>query len=381
MFYIYTTFMIFNKLNAREKHTFSIGLIAYFFNGLTLGILILQEVILKKTLSGTPLQITILTMIMPISNLFSIYFARLIKFSKNKSTLFLLMGVFGKLSLILVSLINTPIPFIFILLLYYLFNSMMNPLMNLIFQVNFRKELRGILFGYMNALSIFISLIISMLAGKLLDINDNYYKILFVFAGILGFITNIFFSRIKISKKKMQNNSLIKNKKFDIMYPFKNMIYIFKNDKKYLNFEIAFFIYGMGFIVILPALPIYFVDIMKMDYSQISMAKGVLGQTFMILILPFAGKVHDKSNPVIYSAFTFALLSLYPLLLALAPNVYIISPLITVYFSFLIYSLAMSAVIIVWNLGSIYFAGDRHSSDYQSIHVQWGRWLQKLQKS
>jgi len=53
--------MIFKYLNAREKHTFSIGLIAYFFNGLTLGILILQEVILKKTLSGTPLQITILT--------------------------------------------------------------------------------------------------------------------------------------------------------------------------------------------------------------------------------------------------------------------------------------------------------------------------------
>ncbi|MDY6788004.1 MAG: hypothetical protein SVK54_07760 [candidate division WOR-3 bacterium] len=57
---------------------------AYTFNGMAVGILILQEVILKKIFGGSALEITILTMSMPVSNLFSIYPAPLIKRTARK---------------------------------------------------------------------------------------------------------------------------------------------------------------------------------------------------------------------------------------------------------------------------------------------------------
>ncbi|MCK4524159.1 MFS transporter [candidate division WOR-3 bacterium] len=358
----------FLKLNKRELHTFSFALSAYLLNGISLGIIILQEVILKKTLGGTPFEITILTMIMPFSNFFSVYFAPIIKKSQHKSLLFMIIGIFGRMSLVFIAFINTAIPFMLILFVYFVFNAFLSPLMNSMLQLNIRADKRGKLFGYMNSLTTLAAVIVSIIAGKLLDIDENFFKLLFTAAGISGFVSCYLLSKIRF-KKKMQIDSSLVSSKFDILYPFKNMLHIFKNDKKYLFFESSFFVYGMGFLVILPALPIFFVDVMKMDYTQISMAKGVIGQFFMVLIMPFIGSLHDRTNPMIFSSVTFFTLAFYPLILILAPSNQYMNPIHIVYISFFIFSLAMSGVIIVWNLGSIYFAGNTYSSDYQSIHV------------
>ena len=40
-----------------------------------------------------------------------------------------------------------------------------------------------------------------------------------------------------------------------------------------------------------------------------------------------------------------------------------------VYFAFFIYGIAMSAMVISWNISSIYFAGSEDVSMYQSVHV------------
>lgn len=356
------------KLNHRERHTFYFALSSYLLNGITLGILILQEVVLKKTLLGTPLEITLLTMVAPFSNFFSIYFSRIIKTDPNKKRLFLLIGIIGRMSLVVIAFVHSAIPFLIVLAVFYIFNAFLNPLMSSLMQVNIGKDKRGKLFGYMNSVSTMASIIISFTAGKLLDIDDNMFRMLFAFAGIIGFVSMYFLSRIRFRKKLMIDGGL-KSGTFNILYPFRNMIHIYSNDRRYLFFEIAFFVYGMGFLVILPALPIYFVDIMEMDYSQISMAKGVIGQIFMVLIMPFVGSLHDRTNPVVFSAITFFILAFYPIILLLAPGNTMVNPVHVVYLGFLIYSFAMSAVIIVWNLGSIYFAGHRNSSDYQSIHV------------
>ncbi len=356
-----------NRLNQREKHTFLLTLSASAFNGLILGILILQEVILKKTLNGTALEITLLTMVPTFSNIFSVYFSRMIKYSSRKSQLFLIIGIFGRLLLIASPLINSAISFIFILFLHYLFNAFLNPLTNNIMQVNFRKNIRGRIFAISDSVSRISSLVIALAAGVILDYNDTYFRILFVFAGLFGFICCLLYSRIKIRKTLFADNSLLPVRRFDILYPFKNMINIFSKNKPFGIFELFFFIYGMGFLIVLPAMPIYFVDIMHMDYSQISFAKGVIGQVFMIFALPLMGIISDKSNPILFSSASFFLLAFYPILLALAPVTE--HAMFFIYLAFLIFSIAISGVIIVWNLASIFFAGRENSADYQAIHV------------
>lgn len=356
-----------NRLNQREQHTFLLSLSAAVFNGITLGVLILQEVILRKTLNGTALEITLLTMVPTFSNLFSVYFSRTIKFSRRKSQLFLIIGVMGRLILLASPLVNSSVSFIVLLFIHYLFNAFLNPLINNMIQLNFRHNIRGRIFAWSNSVSTLFSLVISIAAGRLLDYNDAYFRILIAAAGIAGFMCCVIYSRIRLRKTYFHDNSVIPINRFDILYPFKNMLNIFGRNRYFGLFELFFFIYGMGFIVILPALPIYLVDVMHMDYSQISFAKGVMGQLFMVFALPVMGAVSDRTNPMQFSSATFMLLAFYPILLVsaqLSPN-----PLLIIYAAFFIYSIAMSGVILTWNLASIFFAGKENSADYQAIHV------------
>ncbi|GEM_PF-5354961 len=56
--------------NDREKHTFILLLLGSSLNGISLGIILLQEFILQKSLYATLFEITILVMIQPVSNIF-----------------------------------------------------------------------------------------------------------------------------------------------------------------------------------------------------------------------------------------------------------------------------------------------------------------------
>jgi len=135
----------------------------------------------------------------------------------------------------------------------------------------------------------------------------------------------------------------------------------------YTKYEIFFFIYGIGYLIILPAIPVYFVDILKLDYSKISFIKGFLGQLGYIVFFPFVGFFLDRMNIFLYSSLTFLLLSFYPFFLLISS--FVSSPFFFIYSAFLIFSISMSAVSVIWDLSSIHFAKDSDSSQFQNVHI------------
>jgi len=352
------------NLSKREKHTFLFLLSASVFNGISFGVLILQEFILRKTLSGTPLEVTLLVMMQPVSNLFSIFAYDISKRFKSKQEPFLFIGVFGKLILIMMLFVNRSFPFLLVLGVFYIFHSIMNPLYSNLMQLNFSKENRGFLYGISTSVSVGLTLIVSLLAGRLMDIDQNYFKILFLFSGITGFLCCYMYFKVKIKKVVQESHE---RKKRGFAEPIFTMIEILMSNREFRRYEGYFFLYGIGYLVILPALPIYFVDYLKLDYSQISFIKGFIGQSGYVLFLPLMGIFMDRLNIFVYSSATFFLLSFYPLLLLFSG--WTSNPLILVYAAFFVYSISMSAVAVIWDLASITFAGEKNSRDYQSTHV------------
>lgn len=351
------------KLDRREKHTFYLLLLGSIFNGLSLGVLLLQEFILRKTLFGNLFEITVLVMIQPVSNLFSIFFYFLSRYFKRKNDFFLLIAFFGKLILLFMLITKSSIVFLLIISVFYIFNTFMNPLFSNIMQLNFSKKNRGLVYGIISSVSVLSTLIVSNISGKLLDINENFYKILFSFSAISGFLCCFFYSRIKIRKTKQKKIE----EKISFLHPFKIILKILKENRDFTNYEIFFFIYGIGYLIILPAIPVYFVDVLKLDYSKISFIRGFLGQLGYIIFFPFVGFFLGRINLFIYSSLTFFLLSFYPLFLlfsSIFPNT-----LIFVYISFLFFSISMSAVSVIWDLSSIYFAKENDSSQFQNVHI------------
>ncbi len=123
----------------------------------------------------------------------------------------------------------------------------------------------------------------------------------------------------------------------------------------------------MGYLIVLFAIPVFFFDILKLDYSKISFIKGFMGQIGYIIFSPITGFFLDKINIFLYFSITFLLLSFYPFLLFIANLTTDPSPFI--YTSFLFFSVSMSAVSTIWDLSSIYFARENDSSQYQNIHI------------
>ncbi len=357
------------KMNAVEKRTFMLFMSAMFFNGFFMSITNVQDIIAKKAFHGYDWQITILVMIFPVASLLSIWWGKIIEESENQSKFFLIAGFLGRLFLVFGFFITNIYQFIFLLAFLLSFNSLVVPTQNTLLQANFRKEIRGKLFGYSASLSTLIALIGSYFAGRLLDIDEHYYKYIFVVVGILGFIGTLFLAVIKIDKKEKRKKKKINFKKI-ILSPLIRSYQILKTDKKYRNYEIAFMIYGVGFMIVLPVIPRYLVSHLHMNYTQTFVAKGVISQLGILIFAPIAGFIHDKNHPNFFAAISFFGISLFPMILFISTLFHDISVSIPiVYFSYVIYGIAMSGVLIAWNLGTIYFAKNSDVSMYQSVHV------------
>ncbi len=354
------------KLNRLERETFKYHAVYSLLNGIMYGGLWLQEIISRKTLHSSNLVITFISMVWPVANLFSIYWGNFIEGRQDRKNLFVLAAFLGRLSLLTVFFVKTGVHLLILLIFVYSFNAFIIPVQNSIFQENYREEKRGILFGLSIAINTFGIIISSITIGKLLDLNEYLFRPIYAICGISGFFSVLLLSKIPIRVKPKKERA---GKVHPLIKPIVETIREFKENRDFFIYEIAFMIYGMGFLMVIPIIPQFLVDKLNMTYTQISFARLFIGQVFMMILLPFAGFYFTKINPVPYTSLSFFILGLYPLLLSLSIFQRILDPKMFVYISYMVYSIGMAGVNTVWFLGSIYFAGDRDAAVLQSVHV------------
>jgi MFS family permease len=356
------------KLGYIEKKTFWLLMLASFFNGFVFGTFNIQDVVAKKALFALDWQITILVMLWPLSNLFSIWWGKALERSKSIAKFFVLTAFIGRLVLLLMLFTYSYYPYLIIMIFVFSFNSLLSPAQNSIYRNNISAENRGVLFGYTASLITLIAIIFSYSAGKLMDVNEDWFRYIFSVAGLMGCISSLVMAMIKIENKKYDVTKLRLKQLF--ITPIMSTVNILKKNKDFAIFQRNFFIYGIGFMIILPAIPKFLVEYLKMDYSQTFMAKGIISQLGILFLSPIAGRVHDKKNPSFFTFLAFFTLGCYPVILLISS--FLIGSGIenyVVYFAYLIFGIGMSGIVISWNMSSIFFAGDDNVSMYQSVHV------------
>jgi hypothetical protein len=370
-----------SSLHSLEKKTFTLHLISQIFNGIAIGIILLQDVILKKTLGGSNFEVMILTLLVSSAFLFSIYGSELVNRSKSRSRTILIIGITAKIFLIILPLFENPVYYILCISVSAYLDSLLLPSWNIVFKHNYSDLNRSKLYSYASSLQTLFIVIVTTVTGYFLDINGNIYKIIFPIAGVFGILVYWSLARmIRLSMddykgkantgKTHYNFRLIK----DIaILPLRNTLRIFKENKPFLRFEAYFFLYGMAFMVISPVIPVFLVDNLKLSYSPISFAKGMIFHTALILFTPLMGRYHGTGNPTKFCGYVFSLLALFPITLISAKYLsamgIITNTEITVYISFFIFGFAMSGVTIAWSLSSIFYAPKSEVSNYQAVHI------------
>ncbi|MDD2331894.1 MAG: MFS transporter [Candidatus Cloacimonetes bacterium] len=354
-----------------ERHTARLLLWSALFNGVVLSLNQTQDIIARKALLAKDWQLMLITMIWPLANLCSIWWGRIFERSCHKSRYFLLAGVLGRLSLVYAIWLSTMNEYLVVLTLMYAFNSLLVPAQNTIYQKNIDLTRRAKVYGITISVGMAVSIGVSFLAGRLLDLNESYFRWLLAGTGICGFISTTLLYKIRIQDGEPCAEREPAALKDQILDPVRRMLKVLKENKDFAKFERSFSIYGMGFIVMTPIIPIYLVNYLKLSYTANFLAKGILSQVGMLLLSPYLGRLHDRYHPFRFISIAFATLVLFPALIILSSMFMQISYLAValVFIAYLMYGIAMSAVNIAWNMGSIYFAGKEDAAMYQSVHV------------
>jgi len=357
------------KLSRQEKSTFLLLMIASFFNGFVIGSFQIQDIIAKKALHALDWQITILVMLWPVSSLFSIWWGKLLELSGNVSKYFIITAFLGRLILIFMLFVHNYYQYLFVLIIFFSFNALISPAQNTIYQQNISPRNRGFLFGYSASLITLIALSVSYFAGRMLDINEDLFRYIFAVIGIMGCVSSLLMAMIKVRKKDFQTQKKIKPAKF-FLEPIRRTFEVLKTNRDFAVFERNFFIYGIGFLIVTPVIPKYLVEFLKMDYTQSFLGKAVISQIPILFLAPVAGKFFDKKNPALFSALVFGSLSFYPLTLLISTYFSDLSVAVFItYLAFFIYGIAISGILITWNVSSMYFAGEQDVAMFQSVHV------------
>ncbi len=364
-----------------EKKTFTLHIFSQVFNGIAIGIILLQDVILKKTLGGSDFEVMILTLLVSSAFLFSIYGSELVNRSKSRARTILIIGIAAKSFLIILPLFQNPVYYIVCIAIGAYLDSLLLSIWNIVFKHNYTQENRSRLYSYATSIQTVFVLAVSTASGYFLDLNGQLYKVLFPVAGVFGIA--VYYSLAKMVSLSMDDyhgrtrtgktHYSARLLKDIAVLPVRNTIRIFRENRPFLRFEAYFFLYGMAFMVLSPVLPIYLVDNLKMNYAPISLAKGFVFHSALILFTPLMGRFHGTGNPTRFCGYVFSILALFPLMMISAgylSSAGIIPDMnITVYISFFIFGFAMSGVTIAWALSSIFYAPKNEVSNYQAVHI------------
>ncbi len=340
-----------------ERKTLKLHILFSIFNGSSMGVTwALYEVVARRALGASAFQITLLVMGLPVAWLLSSIFTSAMQSQKSYRPFLIGAGFLRIAAMAGMFWVQSPWQYLVLMIMFLLPLGIINPAQNFILAKNYPNERRGAWFGIATSVMNAMSLITAISGGALLDINEQWFRWIYFIVGILGGIASFVLAAIPVPQRKALEQW---------ENPIKKIVSIFKTDKKFWIFERNFFIYGFGFLLLAPVIPLFMVDALRMSYKEISFARGVLGMLGMIVFSPFTGRILDKHNPFTYASKIFALLALFPLML-LGGNIF---GKFAVYAAYICYSLAMAGITIVWNLGSIFFAEPDYEATYQSVHI------------
>ncbi len=359
------------NLSPVERQTAGLLLWAALFNGVVASLAQTQDIIARKALLAADWQLMIMMMIWPISNFFSIWWGRIFEKSCHQSRYFLVVGIFGRLSLVYGLWVTTMNEYLVLLALMFSFNSLLIPAQNSIYQKNLDFSRRAKIYGYTISLGMAVSIGFTFLAGRVLDTREDLFRIILAVTGICGLASCILLSFIKIQKNPAMEKCEKVNLREVLVDPIRRTLRLLKENKQFAAFERSYSIYGMGFIMMTPIIPIYLVDVLQLSYTTNFLAKGMISQVGLLFLSPYIGKIHDRMHPFKFISMAFAMLFIFPVLIILS-SLFTATPVVSipiVFAAYLVFGIAMAAVNISWNMSSIYFAGKEDAAMYQSVHV------------
>lgn len=341
------------------RRTYQFHVVAAFFEGINRIMMMMAGFLLKKTMDIPDRTVTLyFSMAMTIFILSSIG-ASFIKQSNHRKII-LMTGILGRLSFVGLFAFHPPGFVIFLVVWGNLMQAIFLPAQNMIFRSNYLRENRGVTYARAKTIMYVTAAAAGALAGEALEWKEYLFPAVFALIGVSGFVMYLLYFLMPRNHEREAAVTAVENQRRNF---FGDFFEILKKDRLFLRYELYFFLYGCGFMMVQPLMPIFLNNELGANWKEASSVLTVIHPIMIILFLPLFGRLLDRTNAIPVASLAFLLLSLWPLVLSFTTTITL------AYVSAAFFGIAMSGVDVAWNLGSLTFAKKENIQGYTAVHV------------
>lgn len=321
-------------------------------------------VILYKSLNATALELALFIMLRPVVAIFSLYYTS--HLSKRRDRLkanVVWAGILARLPFFLFPFITSAMQGILCAALYWLFLRGSIPGWMEILKIKLPTVERSRVFSKSSALAYLEGVVLALAFGYLLDKNPDIWRWLFPLGALVGMVGVYYQAKIPLEEKSIYQKEP-RNLKQAILRPWKDSYQVLKSNPGFLQFQWGTMVSGFGLMVFQPALPIFFVDTLKISYQDLAIALSVCkGIGFAVSSTWWSKKLHEFHFQS-YTGIIYALFGFFPFVLLSSATAFDL-----IYFAYFIYGIAQAGSHLTWHLSGTLFSEDEESSRYSSVNI------------
>lgn len=329
----------------------------------------LLSFIMVKDLHATPWQITVLVSLMPIVALLSFYGNLFIKDRPHRLKSLVIGTKFvGLLPCFFFPFVNNVWFFIFGAALFMTSIRAAIPAWSEILKINLTYEWRGKIFSYGSSAHYIMNLGIPLIISPFIDSSPHIWKwLFFIFAcaNTFGLMIALFIRLKDYSPQNEEGHSYqLTCIKSILLGPWKNCWRLMKSRPDFKSFQIVFMLGGAGIMLWQPVLPVFFEQVLKLSYTQLTLARSLCkGIGFTLTSSYWASWLHRI--PIhLFNFFVTLFAALFGLLvIASSYDVY------WIYAAYLLYGTMQAGSELSWNLSGPIFAKEKDSTLFTGVNV------------
>jgi len=309
-----------------------------------------------KALDASYWEIAVLTATFPLGNLLAVFWAARIS-NRSKTPFILWPQLFTMLVLFTMPWVRSAPVFTLVVCLTMLAQSPVVSAVTGITRLNYPPHRRSSLVAIARSGSILTAAAFAFFAGGILDMDPNWFRVLFPATALGIFAGAAQFSRVRVSgelrlRERSESNPMT----------LRGVLGILWKDRPFRRYEYSFFAFGFANIVLLTVFPFFLEQEFNAGYLDAGLALVTIPTFLSLLFLPFWGRILDRKNPLLVRFIVNLAFMVFPISCFFAQGMGL------VYLGKAVQGVFTGGSSLVWLLGVNYFARKTEVPAYMALH-------------